>query len=175
MLILKMLSPIVFMANHGANFTYRTGFCFALTSCVFQLARFVVCCYRKRMEAVSWGTLASTRRMKCWLPTSFGPGCALMLSALLHAALLARKLSHDCTTMVCTCLCLFLLPLGLIFLWTLFWDCLELRRGGTIFLWLLIVSPKWLILYLVIRLMMLAMLLNCSFARLFVCMVFQIQ
>src|SRR5688572_20562695 len=36
-------------------------------------------------------------------------------------------------------------------------------------------SPKWLILYLVIRLMMLAMLLNCSFARLFVCMVFQIQ
>jgi hypothetical protein len=28
------------------------------------------------------------------LPTSFGLGCTLMLSALLHAALLVRKLSH---------------------------------------------------------------------------------
>ena len=31
------------------------------------------------------GILASTKRMRCWLPTSFGLGCALMLSALLHA------------------------------------------------------------------------------------------
>jgi hypothetical protein len=86
-----------------------------------------------------------------------------------------QKLSHGSTTMVCICLCLFLLPLGLIFLWTLFWDCLELKRGGIAFLWLLIDSPKWLISYLVIRLMMLATLLNCSLERLFVCMVFQIQ
>ncbi|WVZ76113.1 hypothetical protein U9M48_024115 [Paspalum notatum var. saurae] len=43
-----------------------------------------------------------------------------------------RKLSHVRTTMVCICLCLPLLSLGLIFLWTLFWDCLELRRGGII-------------------------------------------
>src|SRR6185312_9111850 len=76
--------------------------------------------------------------------------------------------------MVCICLCLSLLPLGLIFLWTLFWDCLELRRGGIAFSWLLIDSPKWLILYHVIRLMMLAVLLNCSFERLFDCMVFRI-
>jgi hypothetical protein len=65
--------------------------------------------------------------------------------------------------------------LGLIYLWTLFWDCLELRRGGIPFLWLLIDSPKWLILYLVIKLMMLAVLLNCSFERLSVYMVFRIQ
>jgi hypothetical protein len=101
MLILKMLSAIVLMGNHGANFTYRMGSCFALTSCVFQLARFIFCCYRKRMEAVSWGTLASTRHMRCWLPTSFGLGCALMLSALLHAALQIgiisthRKIGHS--------------------------------------------------------------------------------
>ncbi|WVZ93568.1 hypothetical protein U9M48_039537 [Paspalum notatum var. saurae] len=43
-----------------------------------------------------------------------------------------RKLSHVRTTMVCICLCLPLLSLGLIFLWTLFWGCLELRRGGII-------------------------------------------
>ena len=163
------------MANHGANFTCRMGSCFALTSCVFQQARFVFCCYRKHMEAVSWDTLAYTRRMRCWPPTSFGLGCAVMLSALLPAALLVRKLSPVCTTMVCICLCLSLLPLGLIFLWTLFWDYLELRRGGIVFSWLLIDSPKWPILYHVIRLMMLAVLLNCSFERLFVCMVFQIQ
>ncbi|WVZ97743.1 hypothetical protein U9M48_043257 [Paspalum notatum var. saurae] len=35
--------------------------------------------------------------------------------------------------------------------------------------------PKWLILYHVIRPMMLALLLNCSFERLFVCMVFRIR
>ncbi|WVZ76149.1 hypothetical protein U9M48_024147 [Paspalum notatum var. saurae] len=81
-----------------------------------------------------------------------------------------RKLSHVRTTMVCICLCLPLLSLGLIFLWTLFWGCLELRRGGIVFLWLLIDFPKWLILYHVIRPMMLALLLNCSFERLFVCM-----
>jgi hypothetical protein len=40
------------------------------------------------------GILASTKRMRCWLPTSFGLGCTLMLSALLHAALLVRNLSH---------------------------------------------------------------------------------
>jgi hypothetical protein len=49
------------------------------------------------------------------------------------------------------------------------------KRGGIAFLWLLIDSPKWLISYLVIRLKMLAILLNCSLERLFVCMVFQIQ
>src|SRR5688500_15467376 len=94
MLILKMLSAIVLMGYHGANFTYKMGSCFALTSCVFQLVRFVFCCYRRHMEAVLWGILASTKRMRCWLPTSFGLGCTLMLSALLHAALLVRKLSH---------------------------------------------------------------------------------
>ena len=49
------------------------------------------------------------------------------------------------------------------------------KKGRDIILWLLIDSPKWLILYLVIRLMMLAILLNCSLERLFVYMVFQIQ
>jgi hypothetical protein len=39
-----------------------------------------------------------------------------MLSDLLHVALLVRRLSRDCTTMVCICLCLFLLLLGLIYL-----------------------------------------------------------
>ncbi|WVZ70804.1 LOW QUALITY PROTEIN: hypothetical protein U9M48_019441 [Paspalum notatum var. saurae] len=83
---------------HGTpwgQFHMRDGFCFALTSCVFQQARFVFCCYGKRMEVVSWDTLASTRRTRCWLHTSFGPGCSVMSSALLHAALLVRKLNHD--------------------------------------------------------------------------------
>ncbi|WVZ93960.1 hypothetical protein U9M48_039909 [Paspalum notatum var. saurae] len=95
MLILKMLYYIACMAHHGANFTCRMGSCFALTSCVFQQARFVFCCYRKRMEVVSWDTLASTRRTRCWLHTFFGLGCSVMSSALLHAALLVRKLNHD--------------------------------------------------------------------------------
>jgi hypothetical protein len=42
------------MADHGAISTCRMGFCFVLISCVFQQARFIFCCYRKRMEVVSW-------------------------------------------------------------------------------------------------------------------------
>jgi hypothetical protein len=175
MLILKISLYIVRMANPRENFTYRMDFCFALTSCVFQQARFVFCCCRKLMEAVSWGTLALTGHMRCWPHTSFGLGCAVMLSVLLHVALLARKLSHVWATMVCICLCLSLLLLGFIFLWTLFWACLELRRGGTVFFRLLIDSLKWLTLYLVIKLMMLALLLNCSLEKLFVNLVFQKQ
>jgi hypothetical protein len=53
------------VANPRENFTYRMDFCSALTSCVFQQARFVFCCCRKLMEAVSWGTLAFTRHMRC--------------------------------------------------------------------------------------------------------------
>jgi hypothetical protein len=34
----------------------------SLTSCAFQLARFVFCYCRKRKEAVSWGTSAFARR-----------------------------------------------------------------------------------------------------------------
>jgi hypothetical protein len=56
-----------------------------------------------------------------------------------------------------------------------FWACLELRRGGIVFLFLLVDSLKWLTLYLVIKLMMLALLLNCSLEKLFVYMVFQKQ
>jgi hypothetical protein len=127
MLILKISIYIVRMANPRENFTYRMDFCSALTSCVFKQARFVFCCCRKLIEAVSWGTLAFTRHMRCWPHTSFGLGCAMILSVLLHIALLARKLSHIWATMVYICLCLSLLLLGLIFLWTLFWACLELR------------------------------------------------
>jgi hypothetical protein len=49
------------------------------------------------------------------------------------------------------------------------------KKGRNSIFVLLIDSPKWLISYLVIRLMMLAILLNCSLERLFVCVVFQIQ
>jgi hypothetical protein len=112
------------------KFYVQDGFCFVLTSCVFQQARSVFCCCKKLMEAASWGTLAFTRHMRCWLHTSFGPECAVMLSVLLHVVPLARKLSHVWATMVCICLCLSLLPLGLIFLWTLFWDFLELEGKG---------------------------------------------
>ncbi|WVZ52446.1 hypothetical protein U9M48_003501, partial [Paspalum notatum var. saurae] len=47
------------------KFHMQDGFCFALTSCVFQQARFVFCCYGKHTEAVSWDTLVSTRHMRC--------------------------------------------------------------------------------------------------------------
>jgi hypothetical protein len=44
------------------------------------------------------------------------------------------------------------------------------KRGGIVFLWLSIVSPKWRILYLVIRPIMLHILLICSSLILFGCM-----
>ena len=47
------------------------------------------------------------------------------------------------------------------------------KKGRDSILWLLIDSLKWLTLYLVIKLMMLALLLNCSLEKLFVYMVFQ--
>jgi hypothetical protein len=46
------------------------------------------------MVAALWDTLAFTRRMRCWMPISFGLGCVLMLSDLLPVALLVRKLTH---------------------------------------------------------------------------------
>jgi hypothetical protein len=45
------------------------------------------------------------------------------------------------------------------------------KKGRDSIFWLLIDSLKWLTLYLVIKLMMLALLLNCSLERLFVYMV----
>src|SRR5438128_5600416 len=57
--------------------------------------------------------------------------------------------------MVFICLFLFLVRLGRIFRWILFWDCLGLRGGEIIFLWLLIVFLKWHILYHVTRATML--------------------
>jgi hypothetical protein len=68
-----------------------------------------------------------------------------MWSATCHSALLATKLSLNLTHIVFTCLFLFLVCLGRIFLWTLSYDCLKQRGGGIVFLWLSIVSLKWLI------------------------------
>src|ERR1041384_5433341 len=162
MLIFMTLFCIVKRANLGADFICRMGSCCVLTSCAFQLVRFVFCCCRKLMEAASWVTSVSSKRMRCWPTTSFGLGCAVMLSILLHAVLRARKLNLVWVIMVCICPCLFPLRLGMIFQWILFWDCLALRRGGTVFLWWLIGSLKWITSYLVIKLMMHPWLLNCS-------------
>src|SRR5436190_12955084 len=91
-----------------------------------------------------------------------------MLSATSHGATLATKLSHDLILTVFICLFLFLVHLGRIFRWILFWDCLGLRGGEIAFLWLLIVFLKWHILYHVTRATMLHTLLiffygDCSF------------
>src|SRR3954462_10003947 len=88
----------------------------------------------------------------CLRHTSFGHVCVEMLRDLWHAALLVKKLSLALIHKVYICLFLFLVFLGRIFLWTFFWDCHEHRRGGIVFLLLLI----------------------CSFVKLFVCMVCQI-
>src|SRR3954464_1033997 len=69
---------------------------------------------------------------------------------------------------------LFLVFLERIFLWTLFWDCHEHRRGGIVFMLLWIGFLRWHTLFLVIKRMMLHILLICSFVKLFVCMVCQI-
>src|SRR6266498_5053920 len=78
----------------------------------------------------------------CWPLTSFGHGCGVMLSATFHGAPRAIKLSLDLIHMVFICLFLFLVHLGRIFRWILFWDCLGLRGGEIAFLWLLIVFSK---------------------------------
>src|SRR5437762_14166673 len=65
-----------------------------------------------------------------------------MLSATSHDATLATKLSHDLILTVFICLFLFLVRLGRIFRWILFWDCLGLRGGEIAFLWLLIIFSK---------------------------------
>ena len=84
---------------HGkpwGKFHMQDGFLFRANKlCVPASSVRLFSCYRKRMEVVSWDTLASTRCTRCWPHTSFGPGCSVMSSALLHAALLVRKLSHD--------------------------------------------------------------------------------
>jgi hypothetical protein len=66
---------------------------------------------------------------------------------------------------------LFLVHLGRIFLWILFWDCLGQRGGVIVFLSLSIVFQRWHILYPDTKLIMLHMLLICSSLRLYVCMV----
>ena len=57
-----------------------------------------------------------------------------MLSILLLAALLARKLSHDLILMVYMCLYLYLVFRGRIYPWTLFWVYREQRRGEIAYL-----------------------------------------
>src|SRR3954464_9062178 len=108
------------------------------------------------------------------LHTSFGHVCVDMLRDLWHTALLVKKLSLALIYMVYICLFLFLVFLGRIFLWTLFWDCHVHRRGGIVFLLLWIGFLRWHTLFLVIKRMMLCILLICSFVKLFVYMVCQI-
>src|SRR6266496_1908583 len=86
---------------------------------------------------------------------------------------IATKLSHDLILTVFICLFLFLVHLGRIFRWILFWDCLGLRGGEIAFLWLLIVFLKWHILYHVTRATMLHTLLIFFLRRLFVYMACQ--
>jgi hypothetical protein len=76
--------------------------------------------------------------------------------------------------MVCICLYLLLTFLEKIFLWILCWVYLGLKEDMVVFLWLWIDSLKWLTSYHVIKLMMLLILLICSFKKLFACMVCQI-
>jgi hypothetical protein len=76
--------------------------------------------------------------------------------------------------MVCICLYLLLTFLEKIFLWILCWVYLGLKEDMVVFLWLWIDSLKWLTSYHVIKLMMLLILLICSFEKLFACMVCQI-
>jgi hypothetical protein len=103
----------------------------------------------------------------------FWPKMKHDVDAACHGALLATKLSLNLTHMVFTCLFLFLVCFGRIFLWTLSLDCLEQRGGEIVFLWSLIISLKWPILYHATRAIMHHMLLICS-SRLFIYMVFQI-
>src|SRR6266508_4084427 len=65
----------------------------------------------------------------CWPLTSFGHEYSVMLSTTSHGAPRAIKLSLDLIHMVFICLFLFLVRLGRIFRWILFWDCLGLRGG----------------------------------------------
>src|SRR3954470_14093785 len=108
------------------------------------------------------------------LHTIFGHVCVEMLRDLWHAALLLKKLSLALIHIVYICLFLFLVFLGRIFLWTLFWDYHVHKRGGIVFLLLWIGFLRWHTLLLVVKRMMLRILLICSFVKLFVCMVCQI-
>src|SRR5215213_4277096 len=108
------------------------------------------------------------------LHTSFGHVCVETLRDLWHAALHVKKLSLDLIHMVYICLFLFLVYLGRIFLWISFWVCLAHRRGGIVSLLLWIDFLRWHTLFHVTKLMMLHMLLICSFAKLCVYMVCQI-
>src|SRR3954467_4918738 len=94
-----------------------------------------------------------------------------MLSVLLLAALHVKKLSHDSILMVYTCLYLYLVFRGRTYAWTLFYVCLEQRRGGIAYLLSWIDFLRWHTLYHVIKVMMLLMLLIYSFVRLFAYMV----
>src|SRR5438045_4935659 len=108
-----------------------------------------------------------------WPRTSFGHVCGETLSATCHGATIATKLSYDLILTVFICLFQFLVHLGRIFRWILFWDCLGLRGGEIAFLWLLIVFLKWHILYHVTRATMLHTLLIFFLRRLFVYMACQ--
>src|SRR5215216_3095196 len=104
----------------------------------------------------------------------FWPGMRRDVESSWHTPLLVKKVSLVLIHMVYICLFLFLVSLGRIFLWTLFWDCHVHRRGGIIFLLLWNGFLRWHTLFLVIKRMMLRILLSCSFVKLFVCMVCQI-
>jgi hypothetical protein len=146
-----MLSKIVVKEERGKNSCCVKAFSTMLTSCVFQLALFVFYSCMKCMKVAWWDTLVLIRPRTRYPLTYFGLECGVMLSATSHVAPRATKLSHYLTHMVFTCLFVFQMHLGRLFLWNLFWTCLE-KRGRDSVLWLSIISLRWHILYPTIRL-----------------------
>jgi hypothetical protein len=57
----------------------------------------------------------------------------MMLRAMCRVAPRATKLIPNLTHMVFICLFMFLVHIGRIFLWTLFWACLEQRESDSVF------------------------------------------
>jgi hypothetical protein len=91
------------------------------------------------------------RHMPCFQRITFGHGCTMMWRDRPNDALHAYKLSPNLLPLVSIYLYLFHMHHGRTLAWTLFWDCHGLEMDMIQYLWLLIVSPKWLTLFRVTR------------------------
>jgi hypothetical protein len=138
-------------------------FCLELTAYAFHLVPFVFLLLQEAYEGRLMGHFSAKKTEEVLATHLFWPWMRRDVERFVARCATCQRAKLRLNHMVCICLFLFLLFLGLIYLWILFWDCQGLRGGGIVFLWWLIVFLRWHILFLVIKVTMLFILLTCSF------------
>ena len=83
------------MGNHRANFHMQGGFLFCANKLCVPASSIHLLLLQEAHGGDLMGHFGIYKMHEVLAGHFFGPGCAVMSSALLHAVLHVRKLSHD--------------------------------------------------------------------------------